>query len=156
MLQNGAADYILKPFKLERMRQALENYKQYKRKIEEHDTMSQEQLDMLLKIPQNPSRDLPKGLNHFTMNEILTYMKQQTEPLSAEEAAKALGIARVTARRYLDFLEKDGQIKLDIQYGEWAGRLTATNSSASRDQKDQNVRYDHKLPSLFENAIIFV
>ncbi|WP_146738299.1 response regulator, partial [Bacillus tropicus] len=46
MLQNGAADYILKPFKLERMRQALENYKQYKRKIEEHDTMSQEQLDM--------------------------------------------------------------------------------------------------------------
>lgn len=51
------------------------------------------------------------------MNEILTYMKQQTEPLSAEEAAKALGIARVTARRYLDFLEKDGQIKLDIQYG---------------------------------------
>ena len=61
MLQNGAADYILKPFKLERMRQALENYKQYKRKIEEHDTMSQEQLDMLLKIPQNPSRDLPKG-----------------------------------------------------------------------------------------------
>ncbi|MFF0653768.1 FaeA/PapI family transcriptional regulator, partial [Bacillus velezensis] len=36
---------------------------------------------------------------------------------SAEEAAKALGIARVTARRYLDFLEKDGQIKLDIQYG---------------------------------------
>lgn len=90
------------------------------------------------------------------MNEILTYMKQQTEPLSAEEAAKALGIARVTARRYLDFLEKDGQIKLDIQYGEWAGRLTATNSSASRDQKDQNVRYDHKLPSSFENAIIFV
>ena len=44
-------------------------------------------------------------------------MKQQTEPLSAEEAAKALGIARVTARRYLDFLEKDYQIKLDIQYG---------------------------------------
>ncbi|NQD53388.1 two-component system response regulator, partial [Bacillus altitudinis] len=33
------------------------------------------------------------------------------------EVANALGIARVTARRYLDFLVKEGELKLDMQYG---------------------------------------
>ncbi|MDL2031274.1 two-component system response regulator DctR [Bacillus subtilis] len=117
MLQNGAIDYILKPFKLERMRQALEKYKQYKQKIEANDTLSQEQLDAILNIPQQAVQDLPKGLNHFTMNEVTAFLKQQTASLSAEEVAKALGIARVTARRYLDYLEKTGIIKLDVQYG---------------------------------------
>ncbi|MBL3649686.1 response regulator [Bacillus vallismortis] len=117
MLQNGAADYILKPFKLERMRQALEKYKQYKQKIEANDTLSQEQLDAILNIPQQAVQDLPKGLNHFTMNEVTAILKRQTASLSAEEVAKALGIARVTARRYLDYLEKNGTIKLDVQYG---------------------------------------
>ncbi|MEC1612152.1 response regulator [Bacillus mojavensis] len=117
MLQNGAVDYILKPFKLERMRQALEKYKRYKQKIEENDTLSQDQLDAILNIPQQTVQDLPKGLNHFTMNELIAFLKQQTSPLSAEEVAKALGIARVTARRYLDYLEKNGTIQLDVQYG---------------------------------------
>ncbi len=44
-------------------------------------------------------------------------MKQQTEPLSAEEAAKALGIARVTARRYLDFLEKTARLSSTFNTG---------------------------------------
>lgn len=73
MLQNGAVDYILKPFKLERMRQALEKYKRYKQKIEENDTLSQDQLDAILNIPQQAVQDLPKGLNHFTMNELIAF-----------------------------------------------------------------------------------
>ncbi|MED4857293.1 response regulator [Bacillus atrophaeus] len=117
MLQNGASDYILKPFKIERMKQSLEKYKQYKRRIEENETLSQIQLDMILNMPQQSAEELPKGLNHFTMNEVMTYLKQQKTSLSAEQVANALGIARVTARRYLDYLEKDGKIKLDVQYG---------------------------------------
>lgn len=33
MLQNGARDYIIKPFKFERMKESLENYKAFKSKI---------------------------------------------------------------------------------------------------------------------------
>jgi two-component system response regulator DctR len=51
------------------------------------------------------------------MNEIKAYMGLQEGPQSAEEVANALGIARVTARRYLDFLVKEGELKLDMQYG---------------------------------------
>lgn len=52
-----------------------------------------------------------------TMNEIKAYMRLQEGAQSAEEVANALGIARVTARRYLDFLVKEGELKLDMQYG---------------------------------------
>lgn len=31
--------------------------------------------------------------------------------------AKGVGLARVTARRYLDYLEKQRQVVIDIQYG---------------------------------------
>lgn len=44
-------------------------------------------------------------------------MKGESVSKSAEEVATAVGIARVTARRYLDYLEKTGVIRLDVQYG---------------------------------------
>jgi two-component system, CitB family, response regulator DctR len=44
-------------------------------------------------------------------------MKDQKSPLSAEETAEGIGIARVTARRYLDYLQKSGQVQIIIEYG---------------------------------------
>lgn len=70
-----------------------------------------------MKQPSNSDEPLPKGLNMFTLNEISSYLNNETDPKSAEEVANAIGIARVTARRYLDYLEKKGAIRLDVQYG---------------------------------------
>lgn len=119
MLQNGAIDYIIKPFKLHRIQQALEKYRQYKISLRDSGSISQEQLDLLLYSgrSERTTSNLPKGLNEFTLNEIVTYVKQQEEPRSAEDVARAIGIARVTARRYLDYLEKSGAIHLAVQYG---------------------------------------
>ncbi|MBN6888096.1 response regulator [Cytobacillus horneckiae] len=119
MLQNGALDYIIKPFKFDRIEQALEKFRQYRESLKEAGTMSQEQLDLLLYTEQAKKieNDLPKGLNEFTLKEVISYMNNQIEPLSAGEVAHDIGIARVTARRYLDYLEKKGVIKLDVQYG---------------------------------------
>ncbi|MFP3339069.1 FaeA/PapI family transcriptional regulator, partial [Micrococcus sp. SIMBA_131] len=63
------------------------------------------------------THQIPKGLNHQTMKQIILYIDKQAKPLSAEEAADGIGIARVTARRYLDYLQKSGKVQLDIQYG---------------------------------------
>ncbi|MGI2328368.1 response regulator [Planococcus sp. YIM B11945] len=120
MLQNGAMDYIMKPFKLNRIQQALEKYRQYRSNFNHSETVSQEQLDALLYSGSSvkaPSAYLPKGLNEFTLNEIIANIRVQEIPRSAEEVANAIGIARVTARRYLDYLEKSGVITLDVQYG---------------------------------------
>ncbi|MNP76900.1 Transcriptional regulatory protein CitT [compost metagenome] len=53
----------------------------------------------------------------MTLKQIMLLMMNRLEPLSADEVAEGVGIARVTARRYLDYLEKTGQVKLDLQYG---------------------------------------
>ncbi|MDN7242475.1 response regulator [Planococcus sp. N028] len=120
MLQNGAMDYIMKPFKLHRIQRALEKYRQHRRNFDKAETFSQEQLDALLYSTQavkTADTQLPKGLNEFTLNEITANIQAQDVPRSAEEVASAIGIARVTARRYLDYLEKSGVITLDVQYG---------------------------------------
>jgi two-component system, CitB family, response regulator DctR len=127
MLHQGAVDYIMKPFKFERVREALENYRMMKRGLGKESTLSQVELDQLLHgnggepIPESPNvsmqMDLPKGLQALTMKQVMLFLMQQHKSLSAEEVAEGVGLARVTARRYLDFLEKNKHVKLDLEYG---------------------------------------
>ncbi|MGO4269688.1 response regulator [Paenibacillus sp. TAF58] len=127
MLHHGAIDYIMKPFKFERVREALENYRMLKMRLGTELTLSQVELDQLLHrsggepIPESPSvsmqMDLPKGLQALTMKQVMLFLMQQIKSLSAEEVAEGVGLARVTARRYLEFLEKNRHVKLDLEYG---------------------------------------
>ncbi|MDF2648739.1 MAG: chemotaxis protein CheY [Paenibacillus sp.] len=127
MLHQGAVDYIMKPFKFERVREALENYRMMKRRLGKESTLSQVELDQLLHgtvgepIPGTHAvsmqMDLPKGLQALTMKQVMLFLMQQHKSLSAEEVAEGVGLARVTARRYLEFLEKNKQVKLDLEYG---------------------------------------
>lgn len=131
MLQNGAVDYIIKPFKFERVKQALEHYRVMKEQFEGETTVSQSELDRLLfgaygrgSTDRGPVRhedataaQLPKGLQAVTLRQIVLFLNERSRPLSAEEVAEGVGIARVTARRYLEYLEKSGKVRLDLQYG---------------------------------------
>ncbi len=115
----GVFDYIMKPFSFERMKEALENYARYKQKFTAKDALSQQELDALLHKTQDAalSKELPKGLNKATLDKIVTYIGTQQVAISAEEVAHGVGLARVTARRYLDFLEKQKRVVIEIQYG---------------------------------------
>ena len=123
MLHHGARDYIIKPFKFDRLNQALQEFLLYKARLSGEGKLSQKELDQHFSHVQNESiltltnQEIPKGLNHQTMKQIIHYIEKQAKPLSAEEAADGIGIARVTARRYLDYLQKSGKVQLDIQYG---------------------------------------
>ncbi|MCA0757658.1 response regulator [Paenibacillus sp. N4] len=131
MLRHGVFDYIIKPFKLERVKQTLERYRLQHTAWTEVPPVTQDDLDRLLLTagasentvhtgaPRQHSGqdDLPKGLNAITLNQVLQALRLQGGGLSAEEAAAAVGIARVTARRYLDYLEKTGLVNLEVNYG---------------------------------------
>lgn len=118
-LQQGAFDYIMKPFKFERMKKALENYHSFRMQVNKKQHISQEELDDILfqKELEGEQVDLPKGLNAVTLKKVVSYLSNNSYPISAEEVAEGLGIARVTARRYLEYLEKCRKVKIDIQYG---------------------------------------
>ncbi|MGE5672878.1 MAG: response regulator [Mycobacterium leprae] len=117
-LRNGAHDYIIKPFRFERLRAALESYRGMKQKLQSTERLSQEELDRMWKNAAQPvGEETPKGLNEMTLQQVIGYLVEQTEPQTAGEVADALGLARVTARRYLDYLVKLGRVKLAMQYG---------------------------------------
>lgn len=120
VIQHGAFDYIMKPFKFERMKQALEHYQSVQNRLSEKGRISQEELDSLLFQKAggpDEAEQLPKGLNAVTLQKIVSHLQKTDRPLSAEEVAEGVGAARVTVRRYLDYLEKSGKVKIDIQYG---------------------------------------
>lgn len=133
MMRGGAFDYIIKPFKIERVRQTLERYRAQYAALKPGESVTQDQLDDILisggtvneagmkeaqvEILQLPSDDLPKGLNAATLKQVLRVMEHQGGGLSAEETAAGVGISRVTARRYLEFLEKCGLVRLKVHYG---------------------------------------
>ncbi|WP_051250626.1 response regulator [Paenibacillus harenae] len=136
MLRNGAIDYIIKPFKLERVKQTLERYRLRHEAWSEGPPATQDDLDRLMHnggeaaeagkteslilqdARPNGQDVLPKGLNAATLKQVLNVLQLHgAAGLSAEEAADGVGIARVTARRYLDYLEKTGRVELEINYG---------------------------------------
>ena len=67
MLQQGAVDYIMKPFKFERVQEALENYRTMKRRLGKESTLSQVELDQLLHgnggepLPESPAVQRANG-----------------------------------------------------------------------------------------------
>lgn len=83
--------------------------------------MSQDEVDQLLfRKSAEQVREaevLPKGLHALTLDQIVRHLAEENEPLSAEDVAERVGIARVTARRYLDYLVKVGRVRLDVIYG---------------------------------------
>ncbi len=126
ILQLGVYDYIMKPFTFERMQQTLENYRHFKLKTEGAEDMTQQELDALIRkggVENNAASlpalemELPKGFNRSTLDKVMAYLRQCEDGASADEVAAAIGVARVTARRYLDFMEKRQLIKVDVQYG---------------------------------------
>ncbi len=122
-LRLGVIDYIIKPFKFERIRTALLKYREYADKLAGCEALDQRELDSLLarvgadRQRDNTAADLPKGLREITLRQVLTFLEEMAQQVSAEEVAEGVGLARVTARRYLEYLEKTGKVRLETRYG---------------------------------------
>ncbi|MDN4493247.1 response regulator [Ureibacillus aquaedulcis] len=127
ILHLGVYDYIMKPFTFERMQQTLLNYCNFKMKTFGVQDITQKELDEMIhpyremdeSTGNEPTlmTELPKGFNRTTLDKVLLFVKASKEGVSADEVAAGIGVARVTARRYLDFLEKQNFIQVDVHYG---------------------------------------
>ncbi|MFZ5644193.1 MAG: response regulator [Bacillota bacterium] len=120
----GAVDFIVKPFKFKRLKMALESYATMRQKLSSLISLKQADIDRLKAGlysdhagGESEIEDIPKGLNSITMKQVLLYMIKSSQAMSAEEVAEGLGLARVTARRYLEYLDEIGRVTVDQQYG---------------------------------------
>lgn len=118
LLRYGVVDYIVKPFTFERLKQALEQYKEMYDQLRQTDKFSQDKLDEVMQQRENSkSGELPKGLQAMTLKQILAYLEKIDHSKSAEEIGSEVGLARVTVRRYLNYLETTKKVEMELTYG---------------------------------------
>ncbi len=123
-LHLGAVDYIVKPFTFQRFRKALENARRRIEEIDRGEMFSQESLDQVFRQGTRGSEnrgageeELDKGMSLKTYELVLDQVKKKNAAFTAEQMAESLGMARVTIRRYLDYMERTGIMEVELQYG---------------------------------------
>jgi len=116
----GVVDYLIKPFRFERFKEALLQYKDRFENFKNSEVIEQKDLDRYLSgqnLAQN-EEDFTKGINKYTYQAIWGKIEVGgDEYYTAENLAEMLQIARVTVRRYLELMEKEEKIYKLVEYG---------------------------------------
>lgn len=119
----GAIDYIIKPFVLKRFKTALLNYSTRVCNLNQSDSINQELVDKYVyrRIDLDEEcKELSamKGFSQHTFEKILKAIDElENQTFTAEEVAQLIGVSRITARRYLDYLEREDQLEIELEYG---------------------------------------
>lgn len=113
----GVVQYVLKPFTFATLRDRLSRYADFRASAGE--ASGQEEVDRALATLRAPEGGaLPKGLSGPTLTAVTRSLRQAPGGLTAAEAGVAVGISRITARRYLEHLVTQGRAARSPQYGQ--------------------------------------
>jgi len=117
----GVVQYLLKPFVFASLRERLERYRDYRNQTDgEEEVSTQREMDHLLAgLRSGGATHLPKGLSQDSLGEVVRTLRTADGGVSASETATALGMSRVTARRYLEHLSDTG---LAVRRSRYAGQ----------------------------------
>lgn len=117
---HGALAYLLKPFTFAAFRDRLDRYRRYRTALPAGvDAASQSEVDRAmseLRIVDDRATT-PKGAAPQTNDDIARAVRDNPDGLTADEAAKQIGVSRVTAWRYLERLADDGTVVRQTDYG---------------------------------------
>ncbi|AIQ51419.1 response regulator [Paenibacillus sp. FSL R7-0331] len=119
-LQNGAVDYLIKPFEFSRFRAALNGYRKQNYLFRTQERLNQSELDKLSRFKQErtASQELAKGFTRQTLQAVWKAVEACNSDLfSAEDISAVSGISRVSAGKYLVGLTEMGVLQMDLIYG---------------------------------------
>jgi response regulator of citrate/malate metabolism len=106
----GVVDYLVKPFAPERLRQALGLFAHRMHALRDGNLM-QAEVDRLCASGRRAARALPRDLAEETLAEVRETL-DGSQALSAAQVASLVGVSRVTARRYLEYLAAAGEVTM--------------------------------------------
>lgn len=113
LIQLGVVDYLVKPFPLARLQEALLRFKDRMRAFGSRSPMDQSQIDSL----HSQGGALPKNLQRSILDAVRLALSRTGEDFSsAEDIAHNAAVARVTARRYLEYLVSCQQAEVDTRH----------------------------------------
>lgn len=117
-MAHGVSFYLLKPFTFATFRSRLEQYAEFRARLElAPDEVVQDEVDQMLGALRPAATQLPKGMSAETLRAVVAAVRDADGPLSASEVAAVLGASRVTARRYLEHLAESGMLERSPRYG---------------------------------------
>ncbi|MGP3960503.1 response regulator [Nonomuraea sp. 3N208] len=110
----GISQYLLKPFTFATLLEKLTRYARFK--DEAGVAVGQGDVDRVLGTLRGSS-ELPKGMSRDTLDAVAAKLRERPEGMAAQAVADAIGVSRVTARRYLEHLVELGVAARMPQYG---------------------------------------
>ncbi|GAA3038358.1 response regulator [Streptosporangium longisporum] len=115
----GVAQYLLKPFTFASLNERLTRYAEFRSSVAGvGEASGQDEVDRALAALRNPAQGpLPKGMTQVTLDAVLAELRANPGGLSAQAAGAAIGVSRVTARRYLEHLTESGIARRVPRYG---------------------------------------
>jgi response regulator of citrate/malate metabolism len=123
-VDHGVVQYLLKPFVFATLRERLERYATYRQELNRSaaTVVGQHEVDRLLGGPgsglRTPAENrMPKGMSRESLEIMITELRSAPKPLSAAETAGQVGMSRVSARRYLEYLCDVGLATRTSRYG---------------------------------------
>lgn len=146
----GVVQYLLKPFTFATLRDKLESYARFRDSVARSGQVGgQAEVDrMLATLRTTDHASLPKGMSGETLDAISAVLAEAARDgtedgqgrggdadsdggMSAAAVAEATGVARVTARRYLEYLADNGLARRQPHYG-GVGRPEVRYTAMSR------------------------
>ncbi|QXJ22555.1 response regulator [Actinomadura graeca] len=100
--QLGILDYLVKPFAVDRLRQALASFLN-RVAATGGDELCQRDIDEF-RATTGATNWVPKDLTPERLDLVRGLLRTVTQGVTAEQAAQSLGVSRVTAWRYLEYL----------------------------------------------------
>jgi response regulator of citrate/malate metabolism len=116
----GVVQYLLKPFVFATLRDRLEAYRAYRAQLGSTQELStQAEVDRLVAgVRTSTPAALPKGMGEDLLAKVTRTLRDAGVGLSATELGEALGVSRVTARRYAEYLSDN---RLAVRSRRYAG-----------------------------------
>lgn len=113
----GIVQYLVKPFSYRTFAERLTTYLEFRRGFEDRRTLTQADIDQSLgSLRPIAPPEHEKGIARETLDTVRQHLTRADQAASASEVADALGISRVTARRYLEHLIGVGQVGKDVRH----------------------------------------
>ncbi|AOS64253.1 response regulator [Actinoalloteichus hymeniacidonis] len=116
----GIVQYLLKPFTFASLRAKLERYRRFRDQVlRTGEVDDQAEIDGVLATLRTPDHGaLPKGMTGHTLDLVSAALRAAGDGLSAAALAGEVGVSRVTARRYLEYLADNGLARRTPHYGQ--------------------------------------
>lgn len=122
-LHYGVEYFLVKPVNIDRFKQTIEEYLYKHELMKSKQEVDQDFVDLIFKkspatpAGKVPESSLPKGIDEITLEKVRSVLEKSGTGMSAEQVSEQLGVSRITARRYLEYMITVKECKAEAVYG---------------------------------------